>query len=227
MSTRSKSAATSSTKSVTKATKSAAKTAKGSALKPASVAEAAKGPAFTSPRELAAALGVTLKPPLKPNQVRRLRKPLPGYAATLNDTAELVATDGAALGLPEGEAEELFDMQRRYKALRTNETVLETVYLSVYYQRLLLDDEAMGALQRIARRVQSRAEEDPQLPLRWSTLLDFLGAFRKNGRAPVAVEAPPPANDSEVLARSFRQTPAFRRARRGRGSWRRRPMGRP
>lgn len=188
MSHRSKAAVASSTTSVAETAPRAT---------PTPDAGAAKGPAFTSPRELAGALGITLKPPLTPKQVRRLRKPLPGYAATLHDTAEQVATDGPALGLPEGTAEELTDMQRRYKELRANETLLETVYRSVYYQRLLLDDEAMGTLLRIARRVQSRAEENPQLPLRWSTLLDFLGAFREGGRAPVVVETPPaPPGDS-------------------------------
>lgn len=169
-----------------------------------SAAKAAKGPAFKTPRELADALGVELKPPLKANEVQRLRKPLPGYAATLNDAAEMIEQDSEALGFNEGEAEQLLDMQQRYKVLRTNETVLETVYLSVYYQRQQLDDQAMGLLQRIARRVLSRAEEDPQLPLRWSILLDFLGAFRKGGRPATVVEAPPPANDGEVLARSLR-----------------------
>ncbi|HEU4406361.1 MAG TPA: hypothetical protein VFS43_13935, partial [Polyangiaceae bacterium] len=150
-------------------------------------------PALTTPGQLAGALGVELKPPLKPTEVQRLRKALPGYASTLDDTAELLTRDGAALGFDDVDPQELVDLQRRYKQVRTAETLLETVHQSVYHQRLQLDDQAMGRLQRIVRRVQSRAEEDPQLPLRWGVLLDFMGAFRKGGRSPAPVEPVEPS----------------------------------
>ena len=151
-----------------------------------------KGPALTSPAALAEALGVELKPTLKPNQMQRLRRALPGYAGLLDDVAELLERDGDGLGFGDVRPDELLDLQRRYKDLRASETLLETVYLSVYHQRLQVDDVAMGLLQRIVRRVQSRMEEDPQMPLRWGILLDFMGAFRKGGRAPAPVEPPAP-----------------------------------
>ncbi|WP_437529799.1 hypothetical protein WME79_48450 [Sorangium sp. So ce726] len=40
-----------------------------------------------STREVAGVLGVTLSPPLKPEQTARLRKALPGYAGILDDVA--------------------------------------------------------------------------------------------------------------------------------------------
>jgi hypothetical protein len=170
---------------------------------PYPAAKPPKAPAFTSPRALADALGVTLQPLPKPNEVQRLRKPLPGYAASLDDVADLLEHDADALGFRDLTPDHLLDLQRRHAALRRNEVLLETVYQSVYYQRLRLDDEAMGLLQRIARRVQSRAEEDPQMPLRWGTLLDFLGAFRKGGRtaapAPAPAEAPTAEGGNETL----------------------------
>ncbi|HEU4412011.1 MAG TPA: hypothetical protein VFS43_42615 [Polyangiaceae bacterium] len=156
--------------------------------------------AFTSAEALAAALGVELCPSPKPNEVRRLRMALPGYAALLDDIAELLARDGEALGVRDVDPDGLIAMQRRYRRLRALEVVLEAVYLSVYYQRLRLDDEAMGLLQRLVRRVRSRAEEDPELPRRWRVLLDFMGAFRKGGR-PGGSAAPSgaPSSDGEGL----------------------------
>jgi hypothetical protein len=166
---------------------------------PQPAAKPPKAPVFASPRALADALGVVLTPPLKPSEVQRLRKPLPGYAASLDDVADLLARDAEALGFRDLTPDRLLDLQRRHAELRRNEVLLETVHQSVYYQRLRLDDEAMGLLQRIARRVRSRAEEDPQMPLRWRTLLDFLGAFRKGGRTASPAEAPTAEGESERL----------------------------
>jgi hypothetical protein len=164
------------------------------------VEEPGGAPPPRTPGELAGSLGVELKPPLKTNQVVRLRRALPGYVNALDNTAELLEQDGAVLGFDEATPARLVDMQRRYKKLRTAETLLETVHQSVYHQRLQLDDEAMGLLQSIVRRVQSRAEEDPQMPLRWGALLDFMGAFRKGGgrAAPAPVEPEAPAGDGEL-----------------------------
>jgi hypothetical protein len=153
-----------------------------------------RAPAFNTPGELAAAFDVKLKPSLKPKEILRLRKALPGYSSSLDDTARRLTHDREALGFDEADSEKLLDLQERHEKLRRAETVLETVHLSVYHQRLQIDDEAMGLLQRIVRRVQSRAEEDPQLPLRWGALLDFMGAFRKGGgRAAAPVEPSEPA----------------------------------
>ncbi len=163
-----------------------------------SVANEPGAPTISTPGQLADALGVALAPPLKASEVQRLRKALPGYAALLDDAAELLTRDSAVLGFHDVDPRELVDLQRRYRKLRAAETMLETVHQSVYHQRLQIDDQAMGLLQRIVRRVQSRAEEDPQLPRRWGVVLDFMLAFRKGGRGPAApVEPVEPVEPSE------------------------------
>jgi hypothetical protein len=70
--------------------------------------------------------------------------------------------------------------------------VLEAAYVSAYHQRLVVDDEAVGMLRIIARRIQSRAEESPELPIRYKAMLDFLAKFgggRKPGKAAEAAPA--------------------------------------
>lgn len=154
--------------------------------------------------ELAGQLGITLEPTLKANEVHRLRKALPGYAGLLDDVAELLAHDAGGLNFAEASPEHLLELQRKHKELRAREAVLESVYGSVFHQRLRIDDEAMGLLQKLARRVHSRAEEDPHLVARWQLLLDFLGTFRQ-GRRPAKEEAPvstPPPPAAEAATTS-------------------------
>ena len=67
------------------------------------------------------------------------------------------------------------------------EGVAETLYRSIYEQRLQTDDQAIGMLQKIARRVDALTEDDPGLPDRWRFLMDFLGEFRRGDR-PVPIE---------------------------------------
>ncbi|XXT17184.1 hypothetical protein WME94_43855 [Sorangium sp. So ce429] len=69
-------------------------------------------PSLTRPpstREVADMLGVTLSPPLKPEQTARLRKALPGYAGILDDVAALLAEDAGALNLPDVTPEALLE----------------------------------------------------------------------------------------------------------------------
>ena len=82
------------------------------------------------------------------------------------------------------------------EALAAREAVLEAAYMSSYHQRLVVDDEAVGMLRAIARRVQSRAEENPELPIRYKAMLDFLASFqggRKPGSKAAAAAAAAPA----------------------------------
>lgn len=125
---------------------------------------------------------MTLKPALPSVKIQRMRRALPGYVNLLDDVAELVAEDQSELKLEEGTAATLLDLQRRQKDLSAREAVLQAAYISAYHQRLGVDDEGMGMLQQIARRIQSRAEENPDLLLRYKSLLDFLGTFRGGGR---------------------------------------------
>jgi hypothetical protein len=53
------------------------------------------------------------------------------------------------------------------------------VYRSVYEQRLQAADEGMGMLFKIARRIEAVAEDDPDIRVRWKSLLDFLSKFRR------------------------------------------------
>lgn len=133
--------------------------------------------------EVAQSLGVTMKPALTPVQVQRLRKALPGYVGLLDDTAELLARDAGALNVTDLSPDDLLAMQAEHRKLAAAEATLKAALESVYHQRMQLDSDAMGAMQKLARRVQSRAEEAPELPVRWKTLLDFLGTFRTGGRA--------------------------------------------
>jgi hypothetical protein len=142
-------------------------------------------------RQVAELVGLALEPPLPTARIRRLRRALPGYVSMLDDVAELVRKDAAELNLKEVTPEALLDAQARQKALSARETVLETVYTSAYHQRLVVDDEAMGMLRAIARRVQSRAEENPDLPLRYKAMLDFLATFQ-GGRRPAAPQPSAP-----------------------------------
>lgn len=151
----------------------------------------AKAPRPPSTREVAEMLGVTLSPPLKPEQIARLRKALPGYAGILDDVAALLAEDADALNLPDVTPEALLEAQAAQKYLAAREAVAHAVYRSLFEQRLQVDDRAMKMLEKIARRINALKEDDRDLPGRWKLLLDFLGTFRQGGarKAPAAEPA--------------------------------------
>lgn len=128
-------------------------------------------------RQLADLLGITMQPPLKPDAVLRLRKPLPGYVSVIDDVAAQLAEDGPQLNLDITPAE-LLAIQAEQKDIAAKEAVAEAVYTTAYHQRMQVDDRAMGMLQKIARRVASRAEEDPEILIRWKFFRDFLATFQ-------------------------------------------------
>lgn len=140
--------------------------------------------------EVSRSLGVELAPVLSSTQVKRLRRALPGYAAQLDEAVALLAGDADALNVPGQLGEQLAAMRGRHRMLAQAEATLSTAYMSAYHQRLGLDHEAMGLLLMLARRVKSRAEENPELMVRWKTLLDFLGTFRQGGRSASGVDDP-------------------------------------
>lgn len=166
----------------------------------ASTAEKLKAKAKTSTaarkipaaREVAEFVGLTLKPALTSVKIQRLRRALPGYVNMLDDIAELLNEDVDELNLKEVTPAALLDAQARQKDLASREAVLEAAYMSAYHQRLTVDDEAVGMLRAIARRIQSRAEESPDLPIRYKAMLDFLAKFgggRKPGKSVAAEPA--------------------------------------
>jgi hypothetical protein len=154
---------------------------------PKATTKAAKIP---SAKAIADFVGLTLKPALTKVNVQRLRRALPGYVSILDDIAELLEEDAAELNLKDVTPAALLDAQARQKALAAREAVLEAAYMSSYHQRLVVDDEAVGMLRTIARRVQSRAEENPELPIRYKAMLDFLASFQ-GGRKPGSKAAAP------------------------------------
>lgn len=112
-------------------------------------------------------LGVTLPPPLKPEQTARLRKALPGYAGILDDVAALLEEDAGALNLPDVTPEALLAAQAEQKYLAAREAVAQAVYRSLFEQRMQVDDRAMKMLEKIARRINALKEDDRDLPARW------------------------------------------------------------
>ncbi|WP_437876321.1 hypothetical protein [Sorangium sp. So ce513] len=171
----------------TKTTK-AAKTTKNSA-RPTPKPSRTRPARPPSTREVADTLGVTLSTPLKPEQIARLRKALPGYAGILDDVAALLAEDAGALNLPDVTPEALLAAQAEQKYLAAREAVAQAVHRSLFEQRLQVDDRAMKMLEKIARRINALKEDDRDLPARWKLLLDFLGTFRQGGaRKPKSAE---------------------------------------
>ncbi len=164
--------------------------------KKAGKAKAKQAPArrVITAQALAEVVGVALKPPLRTDQVNRLRKALPGYVSVLDDAADQLADD-PTLRLPDVKPADLLAAKEEQRALSAREAVLETVYRSVYYQRLQVDDRAIGMLQKIARRVEALAEDDPDLRARWKFLRDFLATFRpgQGKKAAPPGETPPAA----------------------------------
>jgi hypothetical protein len=128
--------------------------------------------------ELAAMFGVTVQKPLPPAAIRRLRKAVPGYVALLDDTAALLEDEGGALQVQGVTPADLLAAQQEQKYLAAREAILYTVYRSVYEQRLQVDDRGMKMIEKIARRVNGLAEDDPSITTRWKVLLDFLSTFR-------------------------------------------------
>ncbi|XXT18493.1 hypothetical protein WME94_50515 [Sorangium sp. So ce429] len=159
--------------------------------KKAGAARAAKKAKVISAGELAALVGIAYKPTLKTSEVQRLRRALPGYVNLLDDVAELVEEDADVLRVKDVSPADLLRVQAAHKELSAREAVLEAVYMSAYHQRLVLDHEGIGMLQKVARRITALAEDHPDMPLRYKSLLDFLSTFRGGGRpakgaAPVA-----------------------------------------
>jgi hypothetical protein len=178
-------------KAARKPSSSAKKTKASSAAKPKTKAKAT-APKIPAAKAVAAFVGLTLKPALTSVKIRRLRRALPGYVNMLDDIAELLEEDAAELNLKEVTPAALLDAQARQKDLASREAVLEAAYISAYHQRLTVDDEAVGMLRALARRIQSRAEESPELPIRYKAMLDFLAKFgggRKPGKGAAAAPA--------------------------------------
>src|SRR5512132_306358 len=169
-------------KAAAKPSSSAKKAKASSAVKTKTSAKAA-APKIPTATAVADFVGLTLKPALTSVKIQRLRRALPGYVSLLDDIAELIEEDAAELNLKDVTPAALLDAQVRQKDLASREAVLEAAYMSAYHQRLVVDDEAVGMLRIIARRIQSRAEESPELPIRYKAMLDFLAKFG-GGRKP-------------------------------------------
>lgn len=151
--------------------------------------DAKKGKAVPSAAAVAAFVGVTLTKRMTPAQIGALLKALPGYVNVLDDAAELYEEDGKVLAIKGVTAAGLLATKAEQKTLVAQEAAAETVYRSIYEQRLVADDRGIDMLRKIARRVGALSEDDPTLIPRWKPVLDFLAQFQ-GGRPPKAV---PPA----------------------------------
>lgn len=144
-----------------------------------------------SSTELAELLGVQLGRRMDTAAVRKLRKPLPGYVNLLDDVAAMLEEDADVLNLKDVQPARLLEAQALQKYLSAREGVVEAVYRSVYEQRMRVDDDAIGMLLKIARRIDAVSEDDPDIRVRWKSLLDFLGKFRRGPAAPAETAEPP------------------------------------
>ena len=160
--------------------------------KPRAKAEACKVP---TPNELAASFGVTLDPPLKPAQIQRFRRALPGYVGLLDDVAELLREDADNFEVAGVTPETLLEAQAQQKFLAAREGVVQAVHRSIYEQRLQADDVGMKMLEKVARRISALKEDDPTLTVRYKILLDFLGTFRNGGAKAAPAESEQEPND--------------------------------
>jgi hypothetical protein len=143
--------------------------------------------------QLAGTLELTLTEELTAKEVASLRKALPGYASLLDNAADALAS--GTLVLKDVTPETLRAAEKHRADLLAREQVLYRVWRSAYHQRLQADDVAMGLLQKIARRVDAMAEDEPELRDEWKFLSDFLGMFRRKGpvAAPAVDNLTPPA----------------------------------
>ncbi|HZU84670.1 MAG TPA: hypothetical protein VE987_17190 [Polyangiaceae bacterium] len=66
----------------------------------------------------------------------------------------------------------------------------KAVYDSNYCSRLEVDDRGVGMLQKIDRKIEACAEEDPGIRDRWKSLIEFLAKFRP-GPGPKKAEPEP------------------------------------
>lgn len=83
---------------------------------------------------------------------------------------------------------DLLAAQARLKELSAREGVVEAVHRSIYEQRLQADDQAMGMLLKVARRIDTASEDDPDVRVRWKSVLDFLSKFRRGPSASTPIE---------------------------------------
>lgn len=163
-------------KKATKGKPAQGKPAKGGAKKDGGAQAKAAGAAPTA-AALAAFLGVRITPRLTTPQVRKLLKPLPGYVNVLDDAADQYEIDADVLAASGVSATALRDIKARQRALAKREAVAEQVYVSVYQQRMQVDDEAIGMLRKITRRIAALAEDHPDLRVDWKNVLDFMAQF--------------------------------------------------
>jgi hypothetical protein len=109
----------------------------------------------------------------------------------LDDVAKQLRSDSATLNIKDVTPEALLAVQEEQKQLAGCEVIAETVYRSIYEQRLMADDRAMAMLLKVARRVEALTEDDANLPARWKFLREFLAEFRPGRPSkPVALAVP-------------------------------------
>lgn len=142
----------------------------------------AKAAPVPTAAETAAFLGAKMTKALTPAQVKSLLKPLPGYTNVLDDAAAQYEEDGSILAVKGVSASALLDVKARQRDLSKREEIAKEVHRSLYEQRMQADDEGIGMLRGIGRRINALAEDHPELLTNWKSVLDFLAEFAPPGK---------------------------------------------
>jgi hypothetical protein len=156
--------------------------------KPATKAAAKPAKSERTPADLAAFLGVKLHKPLDPVVMKHFRRGLPGYIQMLDDVAAGLDSEAVDLALTDVTSAALRDAKAKLLHLHAVEDVAQAVYRSVYEERLQEDNDAIGMMQKVHRRIGSYSEDHPEILARWKFLRDFMARFHSGGRKTQAAE---------------------------------------
>ncbi|WP_339137281.1 MAG: hypothetical protein WGN25_04615 [Candidatus Electrothrix sp. GW3-4] len=135
-------------------------------------------PEKTVTEQIAEILDVEFPPPPDPSQVKALHRALPGYQTVVDDAIRFAEKHGTLLNLDEIRSS-LEQAKTDVNHLEPVEHLLERLYHSVYYQRLLGTDRCMEGLYDITRRIRDFSEAYPEIAEEGQPLLDFMKAFRR------------------------------------------------
>lgn len=124
-------------------------------------------------KETAAFIGVPLRAPLKPDQARRLLKPLPGYRAVMDNVAKYLREDNHVLELPY-DPDEVIARLGHAKILSCRNALLQEVLAGSEAERQIEDGFLMKVLLDAVKRVKEESGTHPELRQQWREILDFV-----------------------------------------------------
>ncbi len=158
-------------------------------------------------REVCKLLKMELTDPLTTGEVHAMRKALPGYAPHLAASAPKLEKEKLLPKLLDFGPADLMAVHDEQTRMSELESVTKAVYDAAYYQRLQLDDQGMGMLQKIVRKIDALSDDDPRILERWKSLLDFFHKFRPGRPGAEEPASPPPTTDEEPTEAPPQQEP--------------------